>query len=57
MIAPMQVGLRLARLKHENQKVVELTYKDRYVGEGHPDLIVRLGRDKDRRGQRAIGRS
>jgi GxxExxY protein len=42
----MQVGLRLAKLKYENQKVVELTYKDHYVGEGYPDLIVRLGRDK-----------
>ncbi|HXX19726.1 MAG TPA: GxxExxY protein [Candidatus Acidoferrum sp.] len=42
----MQVGLRLAKLKYENQKVIELTYKDHYVGEGYPDLVVRLGRDK-----------
>ena len=38
----MQVGLRLAKIKCENQEVVELTFKDHYVGEGYPDLIVRL---------------
>jgi GxxExxY protein len=31
-----------AKIKYENQKVVELTFKDHYVGEGYPDLIVRL---------------
>ncbi len=36
----MQVGLRLAGIKYESQKVVELTYKNYYVGEGFPDLIV-----------------
>ena len=38
----MQVGLRLAKIKYEGQKVVELKFKDHYVGEGYPDLIVRL---------------
>lgn len=38
----MQVGLRLAKIKYEGQKVVELRFKDHYVGEGYPDLIVRL---------------
>jgi GxxExxY protein len=42
----MQVGLRLAKLKYENQKVVELKYRDHHVGEGYPDLIVRSGREK-----------
>lgn len=39
----MQVGLRLAKIKYESQKVVELKYKDHYVGEGYPDLIVGNG--------------
>jgi GxxExxY protein len=42
----MQVGLRLAKLTYENQKVVELKYKNHYVGEGYPDLVIRLGREK-----------
>ena len=42
----MQVGLRLAKLKYENQKVVELKYKDHHVGEGYPDLVVHLGKEK-----------
>jgi len=42
----MQVGLRLAKVKYEEQKVVELRYKDHYVGEGYSDLIVRSGRDR-----------
>jgi len=42
----MQVGLRLAKLKYEGRKVIELTYKDHYVGEGYPDLVVCLGHDK-----------
>ncbi|MFH0830710.1 MAG: GxxExxY protein [Parcubacteria group bacterium] len=33
-------GLRLAKIPYQAQKVVELTYKDHYVGEGYPDLIV-----------------
>jgi GxxExxY protein len=28
----MQVGLRLAGIRYENQKVVELKYRDHYVG-------------------------
>lgn len=38
----MEVGLRLAKIRYENQKVVELKFKDHYVGEGYPDLIVNL---------------
>src|SRR5437588_177086 len=38
----MQVGLRLAKIGYEGQKVVELKYKDHYVGEGYPDLVVHL---------------
>jgi len=39
----LQVGLRLAKIKYENQKVVELKYKDHYVGEGYPDIIAHFG--------------
>src|SRR3989442_1379034 len=42
----MQVGLRLAKIGYEGQKVVELKYKDHYVGEGYPDLVVHLGNEK-----------
>lgn len=38
----MEVGLRLAKIRYESQKVVELKFKDHYVGEGFPDLIVDL---------------
>ena len=38
----MEVGLRLAKVRYENQKVVELKFKDHYVGEGYPDLIINL---------------
>lgn len=39
----MQVGLRLAGFRYENQRVVELRYRGHYVGEGYPDLIVHIG--------------
>jgi GxxExxY protein len=42
----IQVGLRLAKINYESQKVIELRYKDHHVGEGYPDLVVRLGREK-----------
>lgn len=42
----MQVGLRLAKIKYESQKVIELKYKDHYVGEGYPDIIVHFGRER-----------
>ena len=42
----MKVGLRAAGFSYEAQKVVELTYKNHYVGEGYPDLIVKMGRDR-----------
>ena len=41
-----QIGLRLAKIKYESQKVVELKYRDYYVGEGYPDIIVHFGREK-----------
>ena len=41
-----QIGLRLAKIKYEGQKVVELKYRDYYVGEGYPDIIVHFGREK-----------
>ena len=45
----MQVGLRLNKFAYEGQKVVELRYKDHCVGEGYPDLVVRVGEgDEDR---------
>jgi GxxExxY protein len=42
----MQVGLRLAKITYEGQKVVELKYKNHCVGQGYPDLVVRLGRER-----------
>lgn len=42
----MQVGLRTAKMRYDSQKVVELTYKGHYVGEGFPDLIVHIGKKK-----------
>ena len=38
----MEVGLRLAKIRYENQKVVELKFRDHYVGEGYPDLVIDL---------------
>ncbi len=45
----MQVGLRLAKIRYDSQKVVELKYKDHYVGEGYPDLVVRFGKSPKNR--------
>jgi GxxExxY protein len=42
----MQVGLRLAKMSYEGQKVIELKYKDHYVGEGYPDLVIRCGDER-----------
>ncbi len=42
----MKVGLRLAKIPYESQKVVELTYKNHYVGEGYPDVVMKMGKDK-----------
>jgi GxxExxY protein len=42
----MQVGLRLEGIEYESQKVVELKYREHYVGEGYPDLLVHLGKQK-----------
>ncbi len=35
-----EVELRLRRVHYEPQRVVPVFYKDHYVGEGEPDLIV-----------------
>ncbi len=35
-----------AKVPYQAQKVVELTYKEHYVGEGYPDLIVGTGRNR-----------
>src|SRR5262245_54173291 len=35
-----EVELRLRRVPYEPQRVVPVFYKDHYVGEGEPDLIV-----------------
>ncbi|HEY4505450.1 MAG TPA: GxxExxY protein [Candidatus Paceibacterota bacterium] len=53
----MQVGLRLAHMKYENQKVVELKYKDHYVGEGYPDIIVGSGKGRIILELKAVGGS
>jgi len=42
----MQVGFRLAKIRYESQKVIELKYKDHYVGEGYPDFVVNLNGTK-----------
>lgn len=42
----MQVGLRLAGVPYESQKVVELKYLDHGVGEGYPDLFVHIDNQK-----------
>lgn len=42
----MQVGLRIAKIRYDSQKVVELQYKGHYVGEGFPDIIAYFGREK-----------
>ncbi|MBI3597060.1 MAG: GxxExxY protein [Nitrospirae bacterium] len=42
----MQVGLRLAKIRYESQKVVELKYKNHCVGEGFPDLVVHDGKER-----------
>ena len=42
----MQVGFRLAKIRYESQKVIELKYKDYYVGEGYPDFVVHLNEIK-----------
>jgi GxxExxY protein len=41
----MQVGLRVKGLKYESQKVLELTYREHYVGYSCPDLVVGSGDD------------
>jgi GxxExxY protein len=38
----MQVGLRLEAFTYESQKVLELKYRDHYIGDGYPDLLCRI---------------
>ena len=42
----LEVGLRLAKIRYESQKVVELKFKEHYVGEGYPDIIVDVNGNK-----------
>ncbi len=42
----MRVGLRLAHIKYDSQKVVELKYRDLSVGEEYVDIIAFLGKDR-----------
>lgn len=42
----MKIALRHAKIPYEAQKVVELTYKDHYVGEGYADIIVKIGKER-----------
>lgn len=42
----LQVGFRLAGVRYESQKIVELKYLDHCVGEGYPDLLVHLDEQK-----------
>jgi GxxExxY protein len=39
----MEVDLRLRGIKYDSERVLELRYKDHYVGENYADLIVRHG--------------
>ena len=51
----MQVGLRIAKIKYESQKVLELKYKNHYVGEGFADLVVQIGEDRVLMELKAVG--
>ena len=53
----MRVGLRLAHIKYESQKVIELKYKGYYVGQGFSDIIVQLGSKKVILELKAVGGS
>lgn len=46
----MEVGLRLRHMKFEAQKVLELKYRDHYVGECYIDILVGAKHEKSRRG-------
>lgn len=39
----MEVGLRLANVRFEAQKVIELKYKNHYIGENYLDILARDG--------------
>jgi GxxExxY protein len=39
----MEVDLRLRGIKYDSERVLELRYKDHYVGENYADLIVGSG--------------
>jgi GxxExxY protein len=51
----MQVGFRLAKIRYDSQKVVEVMYKNHYVGEGYPDLIAHFEKEKILIELKAIG--
>jgi GxxExxY protein len=42
----LQVGLQDENIKYDSQRVVALSYKGFYVGEGYADLVVYLDDDK-----------
>ena len=42
----MLVAFRQEDIPYENQRVVELRYKDHYVGEGYPDIIITMKQTK-----------
>lgn len=42
----MEVDLRLRGIPYDSERVLELTYKNQYVGENYADLIVGSGNDK-----------
>ncbi len=42
----LEVGLRLQGILFEAQKVIELKYRDHYIGEEYLDLIISSGSDK-----------
>ena len=41
----MEVDLRLRGIKYDSERVLELRYKDHYVGENYADLIVGSGNE------------
>ena len=43
----MQVGLRLAKITYEGQKVVELKYKNHCVGEGYASFAIITTKTED----------
>ncbi len=42
----MQVDLRLAGIKYESQRTIEVKYKEYHVGTNRIDIIVNFGKEK-----------